>query len=1233
MKVNISLISIVIALSVFTMFFSCQQEKHEIKRPHQPWVFRSVLDSNPRMITLALHDNLWLAYSTQSCRVYKAWKGGVTFDGAVYTTVHGPQPSSEGQAFLREDINITGWRIIRNDSVIIPGVHYRGHRLTNGHASLDYHLKSENAIISVVEQPEYLDGRPGTPGLARKFTLTGVPAGWQVALVELNKKELSANNISTDGQWLKINDLVPDYEPAPPKDTDLLLLNTGSSTSLKYFFTETSEKATKADVEAYLAEQNEQSTDKGKTLISQNDCLSCHNEEVKTVGPSYLAIAEKYSNQESAIKRLTNKILLGGTGVWGETPMTAHPDLSEENAKSMVKYILSLDNEEFIESPAPIADNLNLDKPSIPLEVTDNQLVDKDDNSQSQGLAANLYLLEDFSVPIEDMTANTKPVLTGIAKAAHLTSENEFGGFSSNIFLELRGYITIPETAKYDFRLVSDDGSRLLIDGNILIDNEGMHSSEAKDGEITLSKGKHDVAIDYYQGGGGASLSLQWAKYGDEEFSIIPENIFSHQKNQQKNAVAYVPKHKLLKSIPGDQQPLTGVHPSFDLDSLRPEGFEPKVGGMDFLSDGSLILSTWDAEGHVYKVEGVSDDVIKHVNVKQIAGGLAEPLGVKVVDDEIYVLQKQELTKLIDNNGDDVIDEYQTICNGWKVSANFHEFAFGLAYKDGYFYASLATAIEPGGASTFPQIPDRGKVIKINKENGSHEFIAHGLRTPNGVNLGLDDEIFVSDNQGDWLPVSKIVHIQENAFYGSRSVDFEGTEGVEVTHPLAWLPQNEICNSPTQPAKLEVGPYKGQMLLGELTLGGIKRLFIENINGKNQAAVFRFTQGLEAGVNRLVWGPNGSLFVGGIGAPGNWGQEKKLWYGLERMTYNGKSTFEMLKVKAKTNGFHIEFTMPIAPLASITPATFEASHWYYEPTADYGGPKKGVEKLTIKNVSLSEDRKSVYLEIDGLKPLHVAYLRIAKPFVSESDQSLWTTETWYTMNSVPQNDYVSGSPVQQQAQNTLSSEEKAAGWELLFDGKTTNGWRSFKKESIGSAWKVINGNLILDTSNKKDWQIKNGGDIITNEEFENYELTLEWKIDQGGNSGIIYNVVEDEKYDYVWQTGPEMQILDNVGHADGRIVTHRAADLYDMIECSFVAANPALEWNKIRLISNNGHVEHWINGYKVVEFEMHNDTWTSMIANSKFKDMPDFGLAKKGHLALQDHGDRVWFRNIKIKRL
>jgi len=219
--------------------------------------------------------------------------------------------------------------------------------------------------------------------------------------------------------------------------------------------------------------------------------------------------------------------------------------------------------------------------------------------------------------------------------------------------------------------------------------------------------------------------------------------------------------------------------------------------------------------------------------------------------------------------------------------------------------------------------------------------------------------------------------------------------------------------------------------------------------------------------------------------------------------------------------------------------------------------------------------------------------------------------------------------------NSLTKQEKLEGWKLLFDGVTLEQWRNFKSDNIGGAWKAINGELRLTTDNKKEgeWQVNDGGDIITKETYKDFELVLEWKVSECGNSGIIYNVHESKEYDYVWETGPEMQILDNSCHPDARITKHRAGDLYDLIACSEETVKPAKQWNQVRIISNQGKVEHWLNGVKVVSFTMFTPEWKEMIAKSKFIEMPGFGTFDEGHISFQDHGDQVAFRNIKIKKL
>ncbi len=476
-----------------------------------------------------------------------------------------------------------------------------------------------------------------------------------------------------------------------------------------------------------------------------------------------------------------------------------------------------------------------------------------------------------------------------------------------------------------------------------------------------------------------------------------------------------------------------------------------------------------------------------------------------------------------------------------------------------------------------------------------------------------------------------------------------------IQQPVVWLPQDDIGNSPTQPTVLNDGPYKNQLIHGDVCYGGLQRVFMEKIpssgkptagnDGDYQGCVFRFSQGFEGATHRLVWGPDGALYIGMIGNPGNWGQQGKLWYGLQRMKYNGQSVFEMLAVRAKTNGMEIEFTEPLPEGAGWDSYSYLVKEWWYKPTVNYGGPKMDEETMNVKSATVSADRKKVFLEIPGLKTQHVVYIQLRNLPLSELGHEIWTTEAWYTLNAIPADDAgVAGTPpvVTPPTDNTLTEKEKRDGWQLLFDGQNIVGWHNYGKNTIGKSWIIDENSIHLDAKPNPTggWQAPDGGDIVSTGEYGDFELSLDWKVAPCGNSGVIYHILEDEaKYSHPWKTGPEMQVLDNACHPDSKFPKHRAGDLYDLMECKYVTVKPGGEWNHARLVFKNGKVEHWLNHRKLVELQMFENgkptkKWLELIAGSKFPKLSaDFGLAQKGKIALQDHGDPVWYKNIKIRRL
>jgi len=206
--------------------------------------------------------------------------------------------------------------------------------------------------------------------------------------------------------------------------------------------------------------------------------------------------------------------------------------------------------------------------------------------------------------------------------------------------------------------------------------------------------------------------------------------------------------------------------------------------------------------------------------------------------------------------------------------------------------------------------------------------------------------------------------------------------------------------------------------------------------------------------------------------------------------------------------------------------------------------------------------------------------------------------------------------------NTLTAAEKAAGWKLLFDGKTLSGWHSYQKKDT-TGWTVANGEITWTAA---------GGDLVTNEQYADFELSIDWKIAPKGNSGIFYRGLETEER--IYYTAPEYQVLDNDGHPDAKNGPDRFSGAnYDLIPPSKNVCHPADQWNSTRILVRGAHVEHWLNGEKVVDYELWTPEWKTLVANNKFKQWPSYGMAKTGHIALQDHGNTVAFKNIKLRLL
>jgi Ricin-type beta-trefoil lectin domain/PA14 domain len=624
---------------------------------------------------------------------------------------------------------------------------------------------------------------------------------------------------------------------------------------------------------------------------------------------------------------------------------------------------------------------------------------------QEPGVTLRVFDLQTPLSRLCTLKAGQTPNIDKLMPTINWTTTAEFG-LTDYFLSEVTGNINIPTAGNYNFRLISDDGSRLRIDDTVVINHDGLHGATPKDGSIQLTTGYHALRIDHLENQVDQQITLQWQPPGAAGFVLVPNSVLSTDAGVVRVTAPGRKECEGGTDTPGDGLPLTGVHPAYTLTNLRPSGFEPQVTGIDWLPDGRAAITTWggtDNElGEVYLLSNVTGSTSpSQVRTQRIAQGLKEPMGIKYVDGKIYVTEKDGLTELNDTNGDWVADNLRTVAT-WPFGGNFHEFAFGLLYQDGFFYLNLSVAINLGGATTDPQpAPNRGTTIKVNKATGQLSYVAGGLRTPHGIGWGPEGGIFVTDNQGAWLPSSKLLHIKQDRFFNHYMNPDGPFETRPVTQPVLWLPQNEIANSPSNPVQLTQGPFAGQLVFGDVTYGGLQRAHLEKVNGEYQGAVFRMTQGLESGVSRISLGPDGAIYTGGIGAGGNWGQAGKLNFGFQKLAPNGASAFDILAMRAIEGGFELEYTQPLSTqTATGLAGKYLATQWRYQPTASYGGPKIDERALTVASATASADRRKVTVKLSGLLPGHVVHLRSPRPFASETGQSLWSTEAWYTLNSM-----------------------------------------------------------------------------------------------------------------------------------------------------------------------------------------------------------------------------------------
>lgn len=448
-----------------------------------------------------------------------------------------------------------------------------------------------------------------------------------------------------------------------------------------------------------------------------------------------------------------------------------------------------------------------------------------------------------------------------------------------------------------------------------------------------------------------------------------------------------------------------------------PEELKLEVGGLAWTPDGSLGIAI--RKGEIW----ILDDPLSAnpSEYRRFAEGLHEPLGLAWKDGAFYTVQRTELTRIADTDGDGMADLYRTVAKGWGVSGNYHEYAYGPEFDpEGNAWITLNCSIGKGLNS---QRNWRGWSLKV-AQDGNWTPVSAGFRSPSGIGSNLEGDIFVSDQQGNWFPTCPIIHVREGAFHGHRdALEFCELPGSTLKPkaplqsnillpeaykknpafqpPAVWLPYRKMGMSATDilcdTTEGKFGPFAGQLFVGEFTMSMVTRVFLEKINGHYQGACFRFREGLQSAVMRLEWGQDGSMYIGQTNR--GWNSLGTASYGLQHLTWTGKTPFEIQKMELQPDGFLLTFTQPADP-ESITlkgEEAIEMISYTYEYHQDYGSEEKDTQTLNIEKAELDTTGQRLKLQIRPLKEGYVHELSMPG-LKSAEGLPLLHSEAFYTLN-------------------------------------------------------------------------------------------------------------------------------------------------------------------------------------------------------------------------------------------
>ncbi len=462
-------------------------------------------------------------------------------------------------------------------------------------------------------------------------------------------------------------------------------------------------------------------------------------------------------------------------------------------------------------------------------------------------------------------------------------------------------------------------------------------------------------------------------------------------------------------------------HPAYTIQAIpTPEGVPFEASAVETLPDGRVAVAI--RKGEVWLVDNIGANDPTKITFKKIVDALHEPLDLLYKDEGLYVVQRGELTHLRDTDGDDVIDEYRTVTSAWGITGNYHEYAYGaVPDKDGSLWVTLNIGM---GKADYPERDAwRGWGVKIFPD-GRLERQCAGMRSPCGLGANLAGDVFFTDQQGNWIPAGSLHQLRKGAFYGHvESLKHCALPGAPFAKPASipsgiplpqakaefpmlalpavWFPYKKVGMSTTDILCVQndqqIGPFKGQLLVGDFTTAAISRVFLEQVNGEYQGACFNFLDGFQSAVLRMAWAKDGSLIVGESNR--GWNSVGKKAFGLDRVTWNGETRFEIQEMRLQPDGFTLRFTQPVDKNSAAVPTSYTLSSYTLMYHSAYGSPEIDPQPHAIQSATLSDDGREVRLTTDPIRQYYIHELH-ADGVKNTEGESLVHADAYYTANQL-----------------------------------------------------------------------------------------------------------------------------------------------------------------------------------------------------------------------------------------